>query len=98
MFFDPSALNDLSDQTRGYLPCRLMFGRVVQDKTSAGWADLGDFGVNVSVDDLLYTDVPIPNPNPLVSGTRDLAAVVGDTVMLLQFIDGTLICLGRTNV
>jgi len=97
MFLDPffAAENDLAAQKENFLPSRILFGVVAQDKNSVGWSALGDFRVNVTVAGTTYTYVPIPNPNPSTSGVRPLAATVGNTVMLLQFIDGTLVCLGR---
>ncbi len=88
--------DDLSDQTRGFTSARVLFGTVVQTRDTPGYESLGDFSVNVTADGAVYTDVPIGNPN---SGSpRPLAASVGNTVMLLQFIDGPVICLGRVNV
>lgn len=100
MFLDPMfrEADDLNEQSSGYLQCRVVFGVVVNDKNSAGWSSLGDFKINVSVEGILHKYVPIPNPNPSSSGTRSRAAIVGDTVMLLQFINGTMICLGRVKV
>lgn len=100
MFLDPMFReeDDLNEQTTGYLKCRVVFGIVANDKNSPGWSALGDFKVNVTVQGTTHKYVPIPNPNPSSGGTRSRAAIVGDTVMLLQFIDGTLICLGRVKV
>ena len=99
MFLEPFDIeDDLADQTRGYLAARVVFGRVSHTQVSLGWEELGDFAINIAFDDLTYTDVPIANPNPVVNNVRAPAASVGDTVMLLQFIDGTIVCLGRVNV
>jgi hypothetical protein len=92
-FFDTTG--DLTRQAEGYVTCRVIFGTVTQDRDSAGGFDLNDFTVNVSADGQVYSYVPVPNPNPVSGGVRPLAARVGDRVMLLQFIDGTTICLGR---
>lgn len=93
MFIDPffAVDTDLASQKENFLASRILFGTVAQDKNSVGWADLGDFQVNVTADGTTYTYVPIPNPN----APTTLAAQTDDTVMLLQFIDGTVVCFGR---
>ena len=88
--FTPRLQTDVSGQLEGYMLARVVFGTVVQDLTTPGWSTLGLFAVNVATEEVVITDVPIANP----SGGLP-AASVGDTVMLLQFIDGTTICLGR---
>ena len=100
MFLDPffAIENDLAAQKENFLTARILFGVVAQDKNSVGWSALGDFRINVTAEDITHTYVPIPNPNPSTSGIRPLAATVGNTVMLLQFIDGTVVCLGRVKV
>lgn len=86
----PELKIDLDGQREGYMTARVVFGTVVQDTTTPGWGTLGAYAVNVAIEEVVITNIPIGNPN-----APSLAASVGDTVMLLQLIDGTTVCLGR---